>query len=149
MRGGGEELSHDARIAAFASNILVVNPAIGFLQSDAEWSIRSPVKQLLNSHVVGIPAVYSFRRAQVVAALQLDASNLFGNVHQLVDGHGFAGAEIDRSRISEFMMRPIPFTQSSMYMKLRVCSPLPQISISYLPRSVESRLLGRLGKIVF
>src|SRR5215831_8921076 len=42
------------------------------------------------------------------------------------------------SRILEFIIRFMPFRQSSIYMKLRVCSPEPQISISCLPVSLAS-----------
>src|SRR5258708_21963787 len=93
---GGEELSNNTRIAAFASEILVVDPAVGFLKSGAERSVGFPVKQLLNSRVVGVASVYALWRAQVIFALQLDARNFFHDVHQLVHGHGFAGAKIDR-----------------------------------------------------
>src|SRR5258708_34707419 len=94
--GGGEGFAERAGIAAFASEILVVDPAVGFLKSGAERSVGFPVKELLNSRVVGVASVYAFGSAQVIFALQLDARNIFHDVHQLVHGHGFAGAKIDR-----------------------------------------------------
>ena len=36
------------------------------------------------------------------------------------------------------MIAVVPYRQSSMYVKLRVCSPSPQISISLLPESFAS-----------
>jgi hypothetical protein len=41
---GGEELSNDALIAAFAGEILVINPVVGLFQADSERSIGLPVK---------------------------------------------------------------------------------------------------------
>ena len=42
-----------------------------------------------------------------------------------------------------------PCTQSSMYMKLRVCSPSPQISISWLPEIEASAILRQTAAGAF
>ena len=47
------------------------------------------------------------------------------------------------------MIVSVPFRQSSMYMKLRVCSPSPQISISCLPDSFASITLRQIAAGAF
>src|SRR5258708_17574962 len=136
--GGGEGFADHAGIAAFASEILVVDPAVGFLKSGAERSVGFPVKELLNSRVVGVASVYAFGSAQVILRCSLMpaiSSTMSTNWFTVTAS---LQPRLIGSGIPEFMMRSIPFTQSSMYMKLRVCSPLPQISISCLPLSFAS-----------
>ena len=53
------------------------------------------------------------------------------------------------SRILESMMSWMPFRQSSMYMKLRVWWPLPQMSISCLPLSLASITLRQMAAGAF
>src|SRR6266516_2482112 len=45
--------------------------------------------------IVGVPAVYTLRRAEVVAALETDPGDVLDEVHKLVDRYQLAGPEVD------------------------------------------------------
>ena len=78
------------------------------------------------------------RRTQIVVALQADAGDFLDHIDELVDADRFAGPQIDRlDECAEFMIFCTPLRQSSMYMKLRVWFPVPQISISCLPANLR------------
>ena len=53
------------------------------------------------------------------------------------------------STMSLAVIRQMPLRQSSMYMKLRVCLPSPQISISCLPVSFASMTLRQMAAGAF
>jgi hypothetical protein len=46
MRGGGKELSNHSHITTFVSNILVINSAVSFHQSNAERSTATPTAKV-------------------------------------------------------------------------------------------------------
>ena len=54
---------NNSRLAAFTSEILIVNPAIGLLQSCAERGVGFPSEILLNERVIAVAAVDPFGRA--------------------------------------------------------------------------------------
>ena len=110
----------------------------------------SQLKVLLDQGVVAVAAIHAFGRAQVVIALQLDAGDIFHDIDELVDGDRFAGAEVDGlENVASSVINSMPFMQSSMYMKLRVCSPVPQISISCLPVTLASITLRQIAAGAF
>ena len=82
-------------------------------------------------------------------ALQLDAGDVLDDVDELVDGHHLAGPRLIGSWMSLSMIVCRPLMQSSMYMKLRVCLPSPQISISCLPESLASTTLRQIAAGAF
>lgn len=49
------------------------------------------------------------------------------------------------SVMSESKMASVPYRQSSMYMKLRVCSPSPHTSISCLPETCACATLRQIA----
>ena len=113
---------------------LIVDPSIGLFHSVARNAGR-PAEPCLDQRVVAIPAMNALRCIEIVFTLELDAGDLFGDVDQLIDRYQFVAADVER--FVDVMCRSIcvPTRQSSMYMKLRVCSPSPQISISCLPKA--------------
>ena len=91
-----------------------------------------------------------FGASELVVTLQLDAGDLFDDVDELVDGDQFVAAEIDRlADVASACSICVPLRQSSMYMKLRVCSPSPQISISCLPEMPASIPCGEMAAGAF
>ena len=53
------------------------------------------------------------------------------------------------SRMLLSVMASVPFRQSEMYMKLRVCVPSPQISISWRPELFASMSLRQMAAGAF
>src|SRR5215467_11655710 len=88
--------SNHPGLTAFAGEVLIVNPSVGLFQPRTQRGVRFPPEIFLNERVVAVTAVYPFGRAQVVASLELDTGKVLGQVDQLVDGNGFARAEVDR-----------------------------------------------------
>ena len=100
--------------------------------------------------VVAIAAVDALGGVEVVVALQLDAGDLLDDVDQLIDGDQLAGAEVDRldgCRCQRSCC--VPLRQSSMYMKVRVWWPSPQISISCLPERLAWMTLRQMAAGAF
>ena len=65
---------------------------------------------------------HSERGGEVVSSIQLHSSDSLHLIDEFVDGNQFAGAEVDRrgDQLSQCVIMSMPFTQSSIYMKLRV-----------------------------
>src|SRR5713226_1172839 len=76
-------------------HVLVVDPAVSLLHALAEPNGRFPAERVPHPVVVGVASVDSLWGAEVVAALEMNTGDLFDDVHELVDGHQFAGPEID------------------------------------------------------
>ena len=110
----------------------------------------APSPQLLDQRVVAVAAAHALGRVELVAALELHAGDLLDDVDQLVDGDQLVAADVER--LDDVALRPgviVPSMQSSMYMKLRVCSPSPQISISCLPASLAAITLRQIAAGAF
>src|SRR5579871_3878458 len=89
---GRSRFADHASFAAFAREILIVDPLVGLLEAGAERGVRFPVEILLDESIVAVAAVHALRRAEVVIALQLDSRDAFHDVHELIDGDGFGRA---------------------------------------------------------
>src|ERR1700742_2743577 len=77
------------------SEHLLFNPGVGFFHAFAKLDGGLPVELFENFSVVAVAAVDAFGRAEIVGALEPDAGDLFNDVHELVDGDEFAGAEVE------------------------------------------------------
>src|SRR5271168_633619 len=88
--------SHHTRLASLASQILVVDPSVGFFKACLQSGIRFPIQIFLDERIFAVTAVDALGGAQIVISLQLDAGDAFDGVHQLIDAYGFGGAQIDR-----------------------------------------------------
>ena len=75
---------------------LLLDPTIGRRDALLQRNRRLPAEVGLDLGVVTVAARHAARRVELVVPLQLDARDLLGDVHQLVDGHQFARSQIDR-----------------------------------------------------
>lgn len=73
----------------------VVNPAVGHFEPVAQLGARFPAEDLLDEGIVAVAPIDAFRGAQVVVALQLNARDIFNDIHELIDGHAFSRSEVD------------------------------------------------------
>src|SRR5437879_13444659 len=80
----------------FAGEHLVFDPGVGQGEAFSQTDGRRPVEFFLNERVVAVAAVDAFGGAEIVAALEFDAGDLFDDVDELVDGDEFVGAELER-----------------------------------------------------
>jgi hypothetical protein len=55
-----EGFANYSGVAAFAREILVVNPVVGFVQAYPERRVRFPVEEALNHSVVAVAAAHTF-----------------------------------------------------------------------------------------
>src|SRR3990172_6044361 len=77
-------------LGAVLGYVLVVDPAVGPFHAVAQPDGRLPAKVLLDEGVIGVTAVDPLWGGKVVAALELEASDVFDDVHKLVDCDEFA-----------------------------------------------------------
>ena len=84
-----------------------------------------------------------------MAAAQAHTGDVLDDVDQLIDRDQFGATEVDRLDRRPFMIICVPCTQSSMYMKLRVWWPSPQISISSVPSRTASVTLRQMAAGAF
>src|SRR3954453_16111891 len=77
-------LADNSRFSTFAQLVLVIYPGIGLCQAVAQRNARLPAKILLDQSVVAVPPVHSLGSSEVVVPLQLDASDTFYDIDQLV-----------------------------------------------------------------
>ncbi len=89
------DFAYDSGFASLTSQILIVNPSVGLLETRAERGVGLPVEIALDQRVVAIAAVHAFGSVQVVLARQLDAGDVFDDVYETIDGDRFAGAKVD------------------------------------------------------
>src|SRR5262245_51973632 len=76
----GDGFSNYARLAAFASQKLIVNPTVGLFQAIAQRRVRLPPQVFLDEGVVAVAAVHAFWRAQIVIALESYARKAFRQI---------------------------------------------------------------------
>src|SRR6185312_16193319 len=81
---------------AFACRHLVVDPAVGLLETFSQADRRLPPEQLEDTRVVRIPPAHTLRGVQLVFPLQFEARDLLDDGDELVDGDELGAAEIDR-----------------------------------------------------
>src|SRR5688572_11872539 len=75
---------------------LVLDPAVGDFKAVAQLRVRLPAEDLVDQRVVAVAAVDALGRVEVVAAFELDAADVLGDVDELVDRDAFGAAEVDR-----------------------------------------------------
>src|SRR5579883_907632 len=81
---------------SFTAHHLVVNPRVRLLQALGQRRRRLPTEMFSEQRIITIPSTHALRRAQIIGALQVSASDLFDNIHKLVDAYQFLAAQIER-----------------------------------------------------
>src|SRR6185437_12669202 len=88
-------LEHFPITAGRFLNKLLFDPAIGLLHSLAKTDSRLPSETVENHRVVAVTAVYTFRSIKIISSLKANAGDLLHYVDKAVNGHQFAGTQID------------------------------------------------------
>src|SRR5262249_43673465 len=86
---------YHARLASFASLVLIVDPTVGLFEPRAQRGVRLPAEVLLDERVVAVASVHALGSAQIVVSFKPDAGKALRQVHQLIDGDGLARTEVD------------------------------------------------------
>src|SRR2546421_2852776 len=77
----------------FRAGHLIVDPAIGALQTITQTRRRFPVKNFPNQCVVAVASVYAFRRGEIVTPLEFQPRDVFHQIDQLIDRNELVAAK--------------------------------------------------------